>query len=187
MGMSFTNIDKGLAVYFLVDCSESVGIDVNKAVNAINSIVPDLQKVNQDYKKMDMKVRIIRFSDGASFASPASIPIDRFKANSLFASGSCELGKALELLYTKLNAPSVPEGVTPPVLVLISNGHPTDDYKKPLAALKALPMYKFAMRFGFAVGSNPDKDMLLEFVGLPTNVFGLDKIRTIPAAFDRGH
>ncbi|MGM9991763.1 MAG: VWA domain-containing protein [Candidatus Bruticola sp.] len=186
MGMSALNANNGLHIFFLIDCSDNAASEINKVVEAVNSIVPDLQKANSLYPKMRMKARAMRFSTGAYFVSPAAMDIDRFKLSNVFGGGACEMGKAFETLYEQIKLITPEAGGIPPVLVLISNGRPTDDYQKSLTALKSLNSFKKAIRWSFAVGSNPDKQMLLEFTGLQSNVRDLSSIGAIPRAFEPG-
>ena len=186
MGISALNANSGLQVFFLVDCSDGVAGEINKVVEAINSIVPALQKANSLYPRMKMKARVMRFSTGAYFVSPAAMDIDRFKVSNIFAGGACDMGKAFDTLYEQIKYITSEGGGVPPVLVLISNGRPTDDYKKSLANLKTLKSFKQAIRWSYAIGPNPDKQMLLEFTGLESNIRELSNMDAIPRAFEPG-
>ena len=162
----------------MVDCSEAMASHMNEITDAINSVVPDLQEKNKKYPKMNMSARILRFSSGVSYVSPTSIGIDRFKAGMLFAGGNCELGKAFEAVYNHLK--NFTKESVPPILVLISDGHPTDDYKKSLLALKSLPIYKVCIRLAFAVTEQADRSVLTEFATVPQDVRPLREIKALP-------
>lgn len=51
-----------------------------------------------------------------------------------------------------------------PVLVLISDGSPTDDFEKDLKDLFDQPWAKRAIRVGIAIGENADHDSLKRFI-----------------------
>jgi uncharacterized protein YegL len=53
----------------------------------------------------------------------------------------------------------------PPVLVLLSDGQPTDDYKRQLDALLALPWGKKSVRIAISIGQDADDSVLQEFTG----------------------
>ena len=53
----------------------------------------------------------------------------------------------------------------PPVLVLLSDGQPTDDFDKGLSALMKEPWGKKAVRIAIAIGGDADLDVLQEFIG----------------------
>jgi uncharacterized protein YegL len=53
----------------------------------------------------------------------------------------------------------------PPVLVLISDGQPTDDFESGLKELMAVPWGKKAVRIGIAIGEDADMEVLQQFIG----------------------
>ena len=55
----------------------------------------------------------------------------------------------------------------PPVLVLISDGQPTDDYKSGLKAIKEQDWGKKAVRIAIATGRDADIDVLAQFIDHP--------------------
>jgi uncharacterized protein YegL len=55
----------------------------------------------------------------------------------------------------------------PPVLVLISDGQPTDDFGKGLDALLTEPWGKKAVRVAIAIGDDADLDVLRRFIAHP--------------------
>lgn len=57
------------------------------------------------------------------------------------------------------------ERALPPVLVLLSDGQPTDDYKKSLDKLLHLPWGKKAVRIAISIGQDADDDVLEQFTG----------------------
>ena len=59
----------------------------------------------------------------------------------------------------------MPERALPPVVILLSDGQPTDDYKESLEALKKLPWFRKAVKIAISIGQDADDDVLLEFAG----------------------
>jgi uncharacterized protein YegL len=55
----------------------------------------------------------------------------------------------------------------PPVLVLISDGQPTDDFSSGLRQLMEQPWGKKAVRIAIAVGTDVDYEPLQKFIGNP--------------------
>jgi uncharacterized protein YegL len=94
--------------------------------------------------------------------------VDEFKWSNLAANGVTDLGAALTELNTKmsrsafLNAPSASVA---PVIMLLSDGQPTDNYASALAALKNNNWFKSAIKIAIAIGSDADTDVLEEFTG----------------------
>lgn len=83
----------------------------------------------------------------------------------LDAGGVTDLGKAFELLAGQLTIPPMTDRALPPVIVLLSDGQPTDDYKKSLDELLHLPWGKKAVRIAISIGQDADDDVLLDFTG----------------------
>ena len=93
------------------------------------------------------------------------INVEDFAWDDLEAAGVTDLGKAFELLAAQLTIPPMSDRALPPVLVLLSDGQPTDDYKKALAELKKLPWGKKAVKIAISIGQDADDDVLEEFTG----------------------
>jgi uncharacterized protein YegL len=60
-----------------------------------------------------------------------------------------------------------PTGNFAPVLFLMSDGQPTDEYKQALANLSENRWFKVAIRVAIAIGDDADKNVLAEFTGSP--------------------
>ena len=75
------------------------------------------------------------------------------------------MGKAFDLLSAQLSIPPMPDRALPPVIVLLSDGQPTDNYKSSLDKLKKLPWFRKAVRIAISIGSDADDDVLVEFTG----------------------
>ena len=81
------------------------------------------------------------------------------------AKGLTELGKAFDVLAAQLSIPPMPARALPPVIVLLSDGQPTDDYKKSLDKLKGMPWFRKAVKIAISIGQDADDDVLIEFTG----------------------
>ena len=81
------------------------------------------------------------------------------------ANGLTELGKAFDLLAAQLSIPPMPERALPPVIVLLSDGQPTDDYKKSMEKLKKRPWFRKAVKIAISIGQDADDEVLIEFAG----------------------
>lgn len=66
---------------------------------------------------------------------------------------------------SQIKTPPMPERALPPVLVLISDGQPTDDFNGGLQALMAEPWGTKAVRLAIAIGADADIDVLQRFIG----------------------
>jgi uncharacterized protein YegL len=76
-----------------------------------------------------------------------------------------DLGGALSLLAEQLKMPPMTDRALPPVLVLISDGQPTDDFEAGLQELMREPWGKKAVRIAIAIGEDAAHDVLERFIG----------------------
>lgn len=81
------------------------------------------------------------------------------------AGGNTDLGAALDLLGESLKSPPHPRRAIPPLVVLLSDGEPTDDFQTALRKLETLTWAQKAQRFAIAIGSDADRQVLSEFTG----------------------
>ena len=73
------------------------------------------------------------------------------------------MGMALELVAGELKQFPTDTKRLPPVLVLLTDGQPTDDFKGGLDALLATPWGKKAVRIAIAIGKDTDTHVLEQF------------------------
>src|SRR5205823_1692263 len=85
----------------------------------------------------------------------------------LEADGLTDMGAVLKLVAAELKMPPMSERALPPVLVLISDGQPTDDFTAGLKALMDEPWGKKAVRIAVAIGEDASQDVLAKFIGNP--------------------
>jgi uncharacterized protein YegL len=79
--------------------------------------------------------------------------------------GVTDLGRALTMVADELR--KLPERGLPPVLVLLSDGDPTDDVSAGMRALLEQPWGKKAVRISIAIGKDADNEVLQKFIGHP--------------------
>lgn len=150
---------------WLVDCSGSMMGEKIQSLNyAIRQTIPDMKSAADENPNAQLYIRAIKFSEGASWHIANPTPIEEFEWIDLEAGGLTDMGKAFELASSQLQMPPMPERALPPVLVLLSDGQPTDQYKKNLEELLSLPWGKKAVKIAIAIGSDADTSILQEFV-----------------------
>ena len=131
---------------------------------AIRSAIPHMTRVAEENPNADVMVRAISFASGANWHIQDPTHIDDFQWKDLSPSGITDMGKAFDLLSEELRMPPMDERALPPVLVLVTDGQPTDDYKKSLDAMMKLPWGKKAVRLGIAIGRAANERVLKEFI-----------------------
>ena len=153
---------------WIADCSYSMAGEKIKSLNeAIRESLPHMQKVAEDNPNAEVLIRAIKFSSGAEWHIGMPTAIDQFQWDDLSVESSTDLGAALSLLADALKIPPMDTRALPPVLVLLSDGMPTDDYKAGLNKLMAEPWGKRSVRNANAIGSDADLDVLKKFIANP--------------------
>jgi uncharacterized protein YegL len=155
-----------LDFFWIADCSGSMEGEKIQTLNyAIRQTIPDMRKEADNNPNARVMVRAIKFSDGAAWHIPTATPIDTFNWTDLQAGGVTSMGMALELAAGELNQFPTDTKRLPPVLVLLTDGQPTDDFKKGLDALMGTPWGKKAVRIAIAIGKDSDTHVLEQFTG----------------------
>lgn len=158
-----------LHFFWLADCSGSMSVDgkVQALNHAIREAIPDMRRVADENPNAEVLVRAVRFATGAQWHVPTATPIESFEWQDLEAEGSTDLGHALSLLTSQLKTPPMAQRALPPVVVLLSDGFPTDEYGPALEALLAEPWGKKAVRIAIAIGKDANLSVLERFIGNP--------------------
>jgi uncharacterized protein YegL len=135
--------------------------------NAIREAIPHMQKVADENPNAQVLVRAIKFSNGAQWHISQPTPVEDFKWTDLGAEGVTDMGKALSMVAEQLKIPPMTDRALPPVLVLISDGQPTDDFNGGLNDLTDQPWGKKSVRIAVAIGADADYDVLQKFIDHP--------------------
>ena len=154
---------------WICDASGSMADDgkIQALNNAIREAIPHMRDVADGNPNAEVLVRAIRFSNGASWHISQPTAVHEFKWEDLTADGVTDMGLALETLAEQLKIPPMSERALPPVLVLVSDGQPTDNFERGLQTLMDQPWGKKAVRIAIAIGADADYDVLQKFIGHP--------------------
>ena len=154
---------------WIADCSGSMMEDgkIQTLNAAIKEAIPHMQQVASENPYAHVLVRAIAFSSGTQWHISQPTPVEQFTWTDLTAGGVTDMGHAFGLLADQLRMPPMSERALPPVLVLLSDGQPTDDYKGALLALFEQPWGRKAVRIAIAIGSDADRDVLQRFIDHP--------------------
>ncbi|MDT0266661.1 tellurium resistance protein [Streptomyces sp. DSM 44915] len=154
---------------WLLDCSGSMGVNgkISQLNYAIREAIPEMRKAADDNPGAELLVRAITFSAGAAWHLPEPTPVADFAWEDVHATSTTDLGAALRLVTEALKTPPMPGRALRPVLALVSDGLPTDDWRSALRAMDATPWGKRAVRVAIGIGEDADKDMLKEYLNNP--------------------
>lgn len=177
---------KIMTLFYVVDTSgsmtgEKIG-SVNSAMEeAITIDLPDISAANDD---AEIRVAIMQFSSGCSWITPASGPIGIGDViwNDLQANGLTDFGAACIELDKKLSRNEFlasQTGAYAPVILLFSDGGPTDNWESDLEKLKKNNWFKHAIKIAIAIGEDADKAVLATFTGTPESVISVNDKHTL--------
>ncbi|MFM7436895.1 MAG: vWA domain-containing protein [Vulcanococcus sp.] len=168
--MPFPNVrlsNRPLHFIYICDCSGSMAAQGKmQALNqATRQSLPGMAEVARENPEARVLVRALRFADRADWHVQEPTPVQQLQWRDLEAGGITAMGEALERLAGVLQSPPMEERALPPVLVLISDGQPTDDFETGLATLMRQPWAQKAVRLAIALGHDADLEVLQQFIG----------------------
>lgn len=175
-----------LPVIVLADTSGSMS--VNSKIEALNEALKTmiLSFGHESRLRAEIQVGLITFGGDAAQAHVPLVGAHRIDGvQALVANGRTPMGSAFAMARQWLeDKVMVPSRAYRPVLVLVSDGAPTDDWQAPLEALKASERGQKATRFAMAIGADADRAMLRQFTNDPeAPVFDADGARDIVKFF----
>ncbi len=153
---------------WIADCSGSMSIDgkIQALNNAIREAIPHMRRVADENPNATVLVRAVAFDDQARWHISAPTPAGQFQWKDLSADqGVTMMGEALRLIAEQMRTPPMEQRALPPVLVLISDGQPTDDFDRGLKALLDEPWGRKAVRLAIAIGEDAQHEPLQQFIG----------------------
>lgn len=158
-----------LHVIFAVDGSGSMTGERIASLNwAARAAIPAMREAAADHPEVDVRVRVLRFGDEVEWPVATPVPVGEFVWSALAAGGETAMGAALTAIAAALTAEGAADRtLLPPVIVLLSDGLPTDDARAGIAALDGCELGASAVRIPIAIGQDADLDLLAEFIGDP--------------------
>ena len=166
--LSATSVSKkSLVIFFLIDTSRSmVGKKIGELNTVMEELIPEIRKVGE--ADTDVKVAVLTFGTQVRWMYSEPILIEDFEWSRLRADGVTNMGEAFRELSARmsrnsfLNSPSLSFA---PVIFLMTDGYPSDDYKEALDELKQNSWYKYGLKAALGIGNEANDEMLEEFTG----------------------
>lgn len=159
---------KSMTIFFLIDVSGSMkGTKIGSLNGTMEELLPSLVGVGE--ASTEVKIAIMKFSTDVSWVTPEPVKIEEYQYwNRLEAEGLTFMGDAFTELSRKLsrssflNSPSISFA---PVIFLLSDGSPNDDWKKGLATLQQNKWFQHGLKIALGIGSKVNMDVLRAFTG----------------------
>jgi uncharacterized protein YegL len=153
-----------LPVIVLADVSGSMGADGKiEALNAsLKDMVATFSKENR--LRAEIQVCLITFGGEAKMHLPLIAAHHVTGLTDLEANSVTPMGAAFDVATRLLeDKAQIPSRSYRPVLILLSDGLPTDDWEPSFKTLCASERAQKATRLAMAIGADADEDMLKEF------------------------
>lgn len=160
---------KVLTMFFLVDASGSMTGNPIGMLNAgIEESLPTIRDLSDKNDDCEIKIAVLQFSTGCQWLTPEGEPqsVSDYKWHDITAGGMTEFGEALKELNSKMSRNALfknDAGNKEAVIILITDGEPTDEWQKPLEDLKQNAWFKHAIKIALNINSNID--VLEKFTG----------------------
>jgi len=157
-------------------------------MDSLNIAVEKMLSVFAEEEKMDTEiiVTIITFGDDAKLVcSPTKVSEINYKP--LVADGETSMGAALKMAKDMIEDKKIiPSRAYRPTIVLVSDGQPNDNWKKPLDDFINLGRSQKCDRMAMAIGSDADKSVLESFInGTTHELFFAEDATKINEFFER--
>ena len=128
-------------IFFLVDTSGSMVNDPIEAVNAaMRQAIPEIKNFAQENADSSILVNVLEFSTGVNWMSEKPVNVEDFNWYDLKASGLTAMGAAFGELNNKLSRKAggflQEHANNAPIIVLLTDGAPTDNAQSELEDLK---------------------------------------------------
>ena len=163
---------KSMVLFFLIDCSGSMSGSKIGTVNAVmEELVPEIRDIGG--ADADIRIAVLKFSGGSSWMYDEPVSAEEFEWQAIDAENVTDLGSAFTELYAKLSRNEYmrsPSLSFAPVMILMSDGYPTDNFEKGLEELKKNRWYNAGIKAAVAIGEDADLDILARFTGSSDSV-----------------
>lgn len=178
-----------MTMFFLIDASGSM---YGSKIGTVNSTIEEL--INNDLKDLsetnpdaEIKLAVMKFSTDCEWMTPAPVSLERYGDwENIEADGLTAFGAACEELCSKLSQKTgfmtreaSPIGYYAPVIIVMSDGAPTDDFERALVKLKENKWFKSALKIAIAIGEDADENALIKFTGNKELVIHADKVNML--------
>ena len=137
--------------------------------HAIREAIPHMRNAARENPHASVFVNAIRFADDARWMGEKLTPVSEFRWQDIEAGGVTALGEALTMVGDVLQPPLITDRALPPVIALVTDGLPTDDFYAGLNHLMSKPWGQQAVRIVVAIGedsaSNEAQEIFRAFIG----------------------
>ena len=154
-----------LHVFYVLDTSGSMrGSAISTLNRAVNNCLTVLKREAHDNGDAKIKISVLEFNSMCHWMQPDGPElVDDFLWTNLTAGGLTSMGAAIRELNSKLSRDGwlrSSTGLYMPILIFMTDGFANDDYKAAVDEAMDNDLFSKAIRIGFAIGDDPDFQML---------------------------
>lgn len=160
-----------LLVFYVLDTSASMyGTAISELNRAVEESIEALKECAKNNGDVRLKIAVLEFNSNCKWINPNEPEyLEDFEWQDLEVSPeSSEIGVALRELNSKLSRNAFLKSMTGrlmPVIIFMTDGNFTDDYKEELEKIRKNKWFQRSTKIAFAIGENPDEEMIAEIVG----------------------
>ena len=173
-----------LHVIVAADCSGSMMGEKIQSLNyAIAVMLPQLAAWDQEQENASVFLRVLTFGDDVTWhiAEPTPVADVRWIPLEIAEGAVTRMGSALRAMAGVLGSDRLERRALRPVLLLVTDGMPTDDFDGGLSELMATPGGRAALRLAVAIGNDAAHEPLNRFIADPAMpVLVADNAEDIP-------
>jgi len=155
-----------LPIFFVIDTSACMASEKIAILNMeMEEAIDSIKKLSMEYADVQIKIAILEFSSSTRWITNGLIEIEQF--NGYNSDGLADFGAACKTLNDKLSRTAFMQDTRSfePIIILMSQGIPSDDWKNPLIELRNNKWFAEAIKIAVAIGENANVDLLSEFTG----------------------
>ena len=168
-----------LPVYLLLDTSGSMA---GAPIEAVRRGVEQFKREIEDdpFAKSTVRIGVITFGGEAEFITRGLVDIESFTPPPLSANGQTPLGQALWLLTESIDKDvkravrGGEKGDWKPLVYILTDGEPTDDWQKPVEEIRDRHQRRFVNIITVGCGPYLNQENLKNFFAGPTFNMGSD-------------
>lgn len=159
-----------MTIYFLIDTSCSMeGAKIGALNDAMTNIITELKS-----EDVSLEVSVLQYSSKIKWMNDHPVPLSEFEWENMYANGMTAMGEAC----VELSKAFKDNNNCDAVVIMISDGYPTDDFEEGIAALNGSPAFLSSKHYAVAV-DGADIDALLRFAGDQENVFPIQNLNNL--------
>jgi uncharacterized protein YegL len=164
------NATRDIHFFWILDGSESMKGEKIRHLNyAVANATPALQRIAVANPQIRVFMQAIKFANNAEPMFGEPVPLADFAWRDITATGQTAMGQALAMVADRLGAleRDATARYLPACLILVTDGHPTDDFEAGLNRLMSEKYGRSATRLAIAIGNDADEKCLARFIDNP--------------------